>query len=298
MKRRRLVQRAVFVPVLAVVLAVFTVGQASAQPVTDGSVDFSGDPGDWITGGGSYKYSKAAGDDLTVQTNANRTFLSVGVNGANGDWWTISLAAPKDDVLSAKTYENAHRYPFQGAGPGLSLSGNGRGCNELTGSFTIREISWGPQGYLHKLDASFEQHCEGGSAAARGNIFINNQPPPPELKLETTIAAEGKANTVNGKALVNGTISCTTNAAVQMTGTVTQVKNNVIIRGNFSASVECKAGAPVAWNAAADPTGTTPFQRGKAEVFTRSTAQDPNYPGQAISEKTAIVELKRYTPAA
>ncbi|HEX8870334.1 MAG TPA: hypothetical protein VF821_32015, partial [Lentzea sp.] len=106
------------------------------------------------------------------------------------------------------------------------------------------------------------------------------------------------ANTVNGKALVNGTISCTTNAAVQMTGTVTQVKNNVIIRGNFSTSVECKAGAPVAWNAAADPTGTTPFQRGKAEVVTRSTAQDPNYPGQAISEKTAIVELKRYTPAA
>ncbi|MFD5825249.1 hypothetical protein [Lentzea sp. NPDC060358] len=298
MKRRSVVLRALFAPVLAIALAVTAAGTASAQPVTDGAVEFSGDPGDWITGGGSYKYSEAAGDDLTVQASANRTFLSVGIEGANGDWWSVELAAPQNDVLSAKTYENAHRYPFQGTGPGLDLSGNGRGCNQLTGEFTIREISWGPQGYLQKLDASFVQHCEGGAAAARGTIFINNQPPPPELKLETTIAEEGKANTVNGKALVNGTISCTTNAAVQMSGTVTQVKNNVIIRGTFSTSVDCTAGTPAAWTAAADPTGTTPFQRGKAEVLTRSTAQDPNYPGQAINEKTAIVELKRYVPTA
>jgi hypothetical protein len=37
---------------------------------------------------------------------------------------------------------------------------------------------------------------------------------------------------------------------------------------------------------------------GKAEVLTRSAVQDPNYPGQAIREKIAIVEPKRYTPAA
>ena len=34
-------------------------------------------------------------------------------------------------------YPNATRFPFQGTGAGLSISGSGRGCNELTGRFEV-----------------------------------------------------------------------------------------------------------------------------------------------------------------
>lgn len=81
-------------------------------------------------------------------------------------------------MLAPGTYTGAHRYPFNGNGPGLSLSGEGRGCNELTGSFTIIKAVFGPQGYVQTFDATFEQHCEAGTPAARGEVHIANPPPP------------------------------------------------------------------------------------------------------------------------
>ncbi|WP_030315282.1 hypothetical protein [Streptomyces sp. NRRL B-3229] len=53
--------------------------------------------------------------------------VTLSVDGANGDWWT------------------------------LDLSGNGRGCNQLTGTCTVSAVEFGPQGYVKKLDAAFEQ---------------------------------------------------------------------------------------------------------------------------------------------
>ncbi|MFD9497745.1 hypothetical protein [Streptomyces sp. NPDC060035] len=46
---------------------------------------------------------------------------------------------------------------------------------------------------LKELDASFEQHCEGGDPAARGEVHIDNPAPPAELGL--AVALDGKAST-------------------------------------------------------------------------------------------------------
>jgi hypothetical protein len=51
---------------------------------------FSGDPGDYISGGGSYGYSTAANDSLTLASNENH--ISVNVRGANSDWWALSTS--------------------------------------------------------------------------------------------------------------------------------------------------------------------------------------------------------------
>src|SRR5262245_35522389 len=64
-------------------------------------------------------------------------------------------------------YEMAMRYPFENPGyAGLSVTGDGRGCNKVTGRFTIHAIEWDrtttkSDQRLVRLDASFEQHCEG-----------------------------------------------------------------------------------------------------------------------------------------
>jgi hypothetical protein len=151
-------------------------GAANAQPVTNGSFAFSGDPGDYISGGGSYSYS-AANDSLTVASSGNH--MSVDVRGANGDWWTLDLAAPSDQTLVPGTYNGATRYSFQAPTvPGLSLTGNGRGCNTSTGSFVIQNVVFGPGDYVEKLDVTYEQYCEGGAPALRGEVHIANEPPP------------------------------------------------------------------------------------------------------------------------
>jgi len=53
--------------------------------------------------------------------------------------------------------------------------GDGRGCNTLTGSFTVVEVVYG-NGSVTSFDALFEQHCEGATPALRGEIRFNAHP--------------------------------------------------------------------------------------------------------------------------
>ena len=78
----------------------------------------------------------------------------------------LTFAAPPGDVLAPGTYSNAARYPFNGTSPGLSVIGNGRGCNTITGSFTVTEIGFSPvDGSLASFGVTFTQHCEGAAPA-------------------------------------------------------------------------------------------------------------------------------------
>ncbi len=67
---------------------------AQAQTVSDGSLAFSGDAGDYISGGQSYSYATSSGDGLDAYASTDDSHISVSVNGANGDWWYLDLAAP------------------------------------------------------------------------------------------------------------------------------------------------------------------------------------------------------------
>jgi hypothetical protein len=266
-------------------------GPAGAQPVDSGSVSFSGDAGDYITGGGSYAYSIDDGDQLTV-SSSNGTNVNVSISGANGDWWWVTFDAPMQDVLAPGTYTEATRYPFNGAGAGLSLAGNGRGCNTLTGSFTVTEASFGPQGYVETFAASFEQHCEGGTAAARGEVRISNPPPPLELSVGLDIDGSGTVSRVSGAATVDGTVTCNKPTTETITGSVTQVVRATVVRGAFSTQVSCTPGDPVPWTATADPDGSTPFRSGDVDVDAKATGQDDDYGGFVSAVDTAVVRLR------
>ncbi|MDC2956570.1 hypothetical protein PO587_19035 [Streptomyces gilvifuscus] len=296
---RRVLGRATATFALALAMATGTTGllagsEAHALPVTEGSFSFSGDDGDYISGGRSYTYATASQDHMNVTGNTDNGVVTVSVDGANGDWWSLNLSAPSGKALTPGTYTGATRYPFNEATePGLSLSGNGRGCNQLTGTFTISAVEFGPQGYVKKLDASFEQHCEGSTPAARGEVHIENPAPPAELGLGLDIALNGTASSLNGKATFHGTVSCTKPVQVTVTGNVTQVKKRDLIRGSYSTSVACTPGAPVNWTGTAVPTGSVPFQKGDVEVEGHATATDPDYAQAVTVSETVAVHLTR-----
>lgn len=83
---------------------------------------------------------------------------------------TIAVPVSTLSKLTPGFYNNLTRYPFHNSVKGgLSWSGEGRGCNTLTGWFVIDNIVF--QGdKLTELDLRFEQNCDGGSAALRGKI--------------------------------------------------------------------------------------------------------------------------------
>lgn len=192
--RRRLLAAAL--SLTAAVGGLLVAGTAHAQTVATGSLSFSGDAGDYISQGKSYSYSTSKGDALNVSSSTGST-VRISVNAYNGDWWDLEFDAPGTRVLAPGTYTGAHRYPFNGNGPGLALSGEGRGCNELTGSFTIIKAVFGPHGYVQTFDATFEQHCEGGNPAAHGEIHISNPPPPPAAAPKHTTTTSPHAATTS-----------------------------------------------------------------------------------------------------
>ncbi|MGC4809443.1 hypothetical protein ACLQ29_02790 [Micromonospora sp. DT228] len=266
---------------------------AQAQTVESGSVSFSGDPGDYITGGGSYSYSTDDSDQLTADSPRDNSRVTVSISGYNGDQWSLTFDAPGSAALVPGTYETTNRYPYNGAGPGLDLSGNGRGCDDATGTFTISNAVFGFNGYVQTLDATFEQYCNGATAAARGEVHIANPPPPERLELALAVATDGIAHRVNGNAVLHGTVTCNKPVSVSLDGTVTQIVRKVIVRGSFSTGVTCTPGSPTPWTAAAVPTGTTPFGKGLAEAITRAIGYDTPYDEYVFVTDTSTVRLTR-----
>jgi len=67
-------------------------------------------------------------------------------------------------------YGTLQRYPFHNpAKGGLSWSGNGRGCNSLSGWFVVDSITY-VGGTLSAIDLRFEQHCDGDTPALNGKV--------------------------------------------------------------------------------------------------------------------------------
>jgi Ca2+-binding RTX toxin-like protein len=95
---------------------------------------------------------------------------------AEPSWWNFEFAAPTGEVLAPGVYLNATRYPYNAPGPGLDVSGDGRGSNTAKGSFTIHSISFYPSGELRSFSASFEHYSE-GNAKSRTTGTVEYQVP-------------------------------------------------------------------------------------------------------------------------
>lgn len=117
--------------------------------------------------------------DINNTITATKNFdngVTVNINGAT--FWNLNFAASGDVLLSAGAYENATRFPFQSPTvPGLNVSGDGRGCNTLTGRFVIHEVLYSATDTIDAFAADFEQHCEGGTPALFGSIRVNSTIP-------------------------------------------------------------------------------------------------------------------------
>jgi hypothetical protein len=73
--------------------------------------------------------------------------------------WTLYFASPVGTSMAVGEYLGAQRFATETA-PGLSVSGQGSGCNRVVGRFNVREIARDPDGKLLSFAADFEQACD------------------------------------------------------------------------------------------------------------------------------------------
>ncbi|MEU9591256.1 hypothetical protein AB0D84_16240 [Streptomyces sp. NPDC048193] len=131
------------------------------------SYSYSSDPDDWIARGASGTHSGAT-SIFGLRPWAGGRGLQYNVEGKREDFSAL-MTPPTGAVFEAgRTYPIA-RTDSEGVA-GFSVSGNGRGCNTVTGTLTITRLARDEAGAVTAFAATFVQHCEGAEAALRGTI--------------------------------------------------------------------------------------------------------------------------------
>ena len=144
---------------------------------------FVSEPGDWIGQGQERTFSADTLFDFTASRNFDNGVSFDFTNSAHvsffdAESWSLDFAAPGDAVLVPGLYAGATRWPFQSvSNPGLSLSGDGRGCNTLTGHFEVLAAAYGLSGEVLSFAADFVQNCEGFMPPLTGEIRFNSEIP-------------------------------------------------------------------------------------------------------------------------
>lgn len=275
--------------VLGALLA--TLGAGAGAQTAGTFLSFSSDPGDYIGGGQSRYFTP---DTAAFQARADDTnrYVNVTVFPFDGGFWYLDLAAPQGQQLVPGVYEGAARYPFQSPSqPGLSFVGDGRGCNTVTGRFQVLEALYGPLGYVERFHATFEQHCEGGEPALRGEVQIVNPPPPPPLAVTLTVNPTAAINRITGAVIVTGTVACSAETAASVFGILQQRASRYLLsRGSFGLSIAC---APAArpWSAEIQAESGPPFNPGTAQLDVSAQAFDPNYGIFVTRQVRAVVKI-------
>jgi uncharacterized repeat protein (TIGR01451 family) len=143
---------------------------ASVEATPPNSIQLRSDFNDYIGGGRNYQYSRS---NAQLMVTATGGLLAVRVDGDEN--WSAEFQLPRTlTQFEPGTHANLARYPFHDpAVGGLNWSGEGRGCNTLRGSFTVSRAVYA-NGVLEAIDLSFEQFCEGGAGALRGQIHWSN----------------------------------------------------------------------------------------------------------------------------
>ncbi|MBR7799240.1 DUF4214 domain-containing protein [Undibacterium fentianense] len=145
--------------------------QTNMVPSTGNYVYLQSDSNDYIGAGRTYTYTDT---NAKISLDIGTGRINLGISGQ--EYWSATFQAMNSlELLKPGYYGGLQRYPFHNAAKGgLSFSGNGRGCNTLTGWFAIDKITWSA-GSVAALEMRFEQHCEGGTSALKGQIHWYRQ---------------------------------------------------------------------------------------------------------------------------
>ncbi len=130
---------------------------AGAVPAQGTVLYVQSTPGDYIGQGQTYLYTKA-NSLLTVSTSGGRVDFSV----AGDQRWSGSIAEPSSNLtVQPGIWTGVGRYQFYV--PGVTFTGQGRGCNTVVGSFIVDQAGY-QAGMLQTLTVRFSQQCDGGPA--------------------------------------------------------------------------------------------------------------------------------------
>jgi hypothetical protein len=138
-----------------------------------GILSFGGPPGEFISSGKQltlsypvYKVSITQPGPGDIQMEFDRGDAEYDANFSTGS----------NERFGTHMYSQAQRYDMGNPGkPGLEISGDGRACNGIVGSFQVSNAEYRPDGTITKFAATFEQWCDDSKTPARGSVSVSSQ---------------------------------------------------------------------------------------------------------------------------
>jgi hypothetical protein len=149
--------------------------------------------GDYIGLGARATFAAPA---WTITHEATQTLVRITMNDGDQSW-SLDFQVPRGaDFTQLGQHAGAVRWPFNAPTvPGLSVSGDGRGCNTLEGWFEVLEGSFTETGELLALAIDFKQNCDNSASALYGSVRIDSAIP---LELPGPKAVAGRDRLVYG----------------------------------------------------------------------------------------------------
>jgi len=159
------------------VLAALLLAPLSAQ-ATDTSLmtrlTISGEPGEFVSGGQTAVYTPADGAfQLQHDANTSQGIMLYFYTPGLSHYWYVWIGGPDGTSPQLGEYTGATRFaPGTPGTPRLSVYGDHRGCNELTGSFNVKRIVYNSDGAVLSLWVTFTQYCDNSTKALTGELIF------------------------------------------------------------------------------------------------------------------------------
>lgn len=102
------------------------------------------------------------------------------INDSTYSFWSVTFRSPVGQSLSpGLEYLGAARFQFENnGGPTLDISGDGRGSNQVSGSFKVLELTWTPKGHVATAAVDFVHFNEKLSSQwTMGSLRYNSNIP-------------------------------------------------------------------------------------------------------------------------
>jgi hypothetical protein len=142
---------------------------ANAVPANGNFFYLQSDSGDGIGLGNTYSYTPANATFEFETWNSGEAVQFKALNPASTNFRLVLNHMNSIPRLQPGYYPNVQRGVFGNPTVGgLDLS-SGIGCSKVSGWFVIHDISFSDD-TVTSIDATFEQHCQGAAAAARGRF--------------------------------------------------------------------------------------------------------------------------------
>lgn len=142
--------------------------------IIEGEVAFHPAGEDFVTDGQSFE-ARFEADEVTV-SEVTENGVEIDVDLEDGSWFSLAISVP-GTAFEPGVFVQVQRHGFTETNrPGMSVSIEGRACNEVAGTFELEAVGKDTDGALRALDVKLRQICDDGPGALVGSARLSFAP--------------------------------------------------------------------------------------------------------------------------